>query len=111
MLRTKLAFDGQKAKLATNFNQGFRGSALNLHMQQYNPVPRAFYDALEELHLLKTPFNITFEDDFGRKTLLEVRSTDLFSDEGAEWMMIDKGIRIRLDNIVAINGKPAQYMA
>ena len=78
-------------------------------MQKYQPVPRAVYEAVEELYLLKQPANFTFEQNFARKTVLNIRVIDLHQEDEGEYLTLEGGLHLRLNQLVAINGKPVQY--
>ena len=78
-------------------------------MQKYQPVPRAVYEALEELYLMKEAAIFTFEEAGTRRTVLNVLIVDLHQEDDGEWLTLEGGLRLRLDQLVAINGKPLQY--
>ncbi|MGV3657265.1 MAG: hypothetical protein ACO1NX_04900 [Chitinophagaceae bacterium] len=78
-------------------------------MQKYQPVPRAVYEALEELYLLKEGAIFTFEEEGSRRTVLNVVITDLHQEWDGEWLTLEGGMRLRLDQLVAINGRPLQH--
>ena len=78
-------------------------------MQKYQPVPRAAYEALEEAYLLKQPVNLTYEEDFMRKTIINVLLVDLHQEADGEFLTAEGGLRLRLDYLVAINGKPVHF--
>jgi len=80
-------------------------------MQKYQPVPRAAYEALEEMYLLKEPVNLTFEEDLMRKTVINVVLTDLHQEADGEYLTAEGGLHLRLDQLVAINGKPIHFWA
>ncbi len=78
-------------------------------MQKYQPVPRAVYEALEELYLMKEGAIFTFEEGGTHRTVLNVLIMDLHQQDDGEWVTLEGGLRLRLDQLVAINGKPLQY--
>jgi transcriptional antiterminator Rof (Rho-off) len=80
-------------------------------MANYQPVPRAAFEALEEAYLLRQPVILTYEQDFMRKTLLNVRITDLYQQEDGEYLTLEGGLHLRLDQLVAIGGKPVHFWA
>lgn len=80
-----------------------------LRMQPYVPISRAVYEVLEELYLLKQSANITFSEAFQKRTVIDAHITDLYTEAEGEYLVLEGGIRLRLDALVAINGKPVQY--
>jgi len=78
-------------------------------MQKYQPVPRTVYQALEELYLMKDSAIFTFEEGGTRRTVLNVLITDLHQEDDGEYVTLEGGLRLRLDQLVAINGKPLEY--
>ena len=88
-----------------------KNDQLNLPMQKYQPVPRAAYEALEEAYLLRQPIILTFEQEGARQTLLNVQITDLHQEVDGEYLTLEGGLRLRLDQLVAIGGKPVHFWA
>ena len=80
-------------------------------MPNYQPVPRAAFEALEEAYLLRQTVILTFEQDFARKTVLNVLITDLHQEADGEYLTLEGGFQLRLDQLVAINGKPVHFWA
>ena len=85
------------------------GDGLILPMQKYQPVPRPLYEALEALYLLKEQAIFTFEEAGARRTVLNILITDLHQEDDGEYLTLEGGLHLRLDQLVAINGKPVQY--
>ena len=80
-------------------------------MSKYQPVPRAAFEALEEAYLLRQTLILTFEQDGVRKTVLNVLLTDLHQEGDGEYLAVEGGLHLRLDQLVAINGKPIHFWA
>ena len=80
-------------------------------MEPYRPVPRAAFEALEEAYLLRQPLILTFEQEGARKTVLHVLITDLHQERDGEYLTLEGGLHLRLDQLVAINGKPVHFWA
>ncbi len=78
-------------------------------MEPYQPISRDVYEVLEEMYLLKQAFNLTFQQDFLKRTIIDATILDLYTEDGAEYLILEGGVRLRLDQVVAINGKPVQY--
>ena len=80
-------------------------------MQKYQPVPRAAYEALEEAYLLRQSLNLTYEAEGTRKTVLNALLTDLHQEEDGEYLTLEGGLHLRLDQLVAIGSKPVHFWA
>jgi hypothetical protein len=78
-------------------------------MEPYQPISRDVYEVLEEKYLLKEAFNLTFQQDYIKRTIIDAIIMDLYTEDGAEYMILEGGVRLRLDQVLAINGKPVQY--
>ena len=78
-------------------------------MQKYRPVPRPVYVALEEMYLMKQAAIFTFEEEGTRRTVLNILITDLHQEDDGEYLTLEGGLRLRLDQLVAINGRPLQH--
>jgi hypothetical protein len=78
-------------------------------MEPYQPISREVYEVLEEMHLLKQSAHLTFNMDYQKQTILNAVIVDLYTEDGAEYLLVEGGVRIRLDQLLAINGKPVQY--
>jgi hypothetical protein len=78
-------------------------------MEPYQPISRDVFEVLEEKYLLKEAFNLTFLQDYIKRTIIDAIIMDLYTEDGAEYMILEGGVRLRLDQVLAINGKPVQY--
>lgn len=69
---------------------------------QYKPVACSFYDSLEAYATLKKELLIQYFDaaGFAQKTFAKIR--DLQTRDRAEYAILDNGLTIRLDRIIAI---------
>ena len=74
-------------------------------MKDYKPVNCDFYDELEALSTLKKKSDIIFIGDNGGKSVIQGRISDLYTRDHVEYMKLDNGLEIRLDQIVEIDGK------
>lgn len=75
----------------------------------YTPISCSYYDRLEALATTRTRSRIVYtsiNEEADTPTEHEVSAiiTDLFSKDKAEYMVLDSGETIRLDQIVSING-------
>ena len=74
-------------------------------MEEYKPVNCDFYDELEALATLKKKADIVFIADNGGKSVIQGRITDLYTRDHVEYMKLDNGLEIRLDEVIEIDGK------
>lgn len=76
---------------------------------KYQPISCSYYDQLEALAVQKKKNTVQYVDIDGNKsTLHDVVITDFYVDNKVEYMKLDDGHDIRLDNIIAVNGIPMQ---
>lgn len=65
-----------------------------------------FKDYLEDMIIINRPSVIRFRASNDAITTIESRIIDLYSEEGNSYIMTDIGLRINLDDIREVNGKP-----
>lgn len=68
----------------------------------YRPIDCSFYDRLEEAATMRRRVGLRFYAD-GSETYTEGVITDLLIREGAEWLVLADGRRIRLDDLIALD--------
>ena len=73
--------------------------------RSYIPISCAFYDELEALATLRKEANISYSGEDQRTIQVSGKIRDFFIREGAEYLLLDTGQEIRLDNIISVNGK------
>jgi hypothetical protein len=64
-----------------------------------------FKTFLEDVMVAGHPCSIRFLSDNGAVTMLDARITDLYRDEEEEFIMTDRGIRIRLEDLRSVDGR------
>lgn len=69
----------------------------------YTPIDCSYYDRLEEAATLRRIVTIEYMQD-GQPATVSFRITDLRLLEGAEWMILDSGQSIRLDDLLRMDG-------
>ncbi len=75
----------------------------------YQPISCAYYDELEALAVQKRRNTVQYYDlDGNETTLRDVMITDFYVDNKVEYMKLDDGHDVRLDKLIAVNGKPMQ---
>ncbi|MEL6107793.1 MAG: hypothetical protein AAFU85_17345 [Planctomycetota bacterium] len=70
----------------------------------YKPVGCGFYDELEILAMRRETALIEYLDESGQTRRKETRVEDVFAKNGEEFLQIEGGTRIRLDQLVRVNG-------
>lgn len=73
--------------------------------QPYIPINCSFYDYLEEAATLKRISVIDYYEN-GEKVKVESRIVTLFIKDKFEYMKLENRQNIRLDKLVAFDGKP-----
>ncbi len=79
-------------------------------MKPYIPVSCQLYDTLESLAVQHHKVVLLCLDPAGRPQQREGQILQIFSRLGAEFLVLDDGTEIRLDQILQVNGKrPSLY--
>lgn len=71
----------------------------------YIPISCSFYDELEALATLRKLATIKYAEGESPSKTAEGKIKDFFIREGAEYLLLDTGLEIRLDHIISVNGK------
>jgi Rho-binding antiterminator len=72
---------------------------------EYRPVDCDVHDKLESLATLKQPAEIIYDDRSGsRKTACDL-IVDVYTEGDAEWLRLESGQVIRLDQVRSVDGK------
>lgn len=72
-------------------------------LDPYEPVSCNFHDQLEERAVLRRPTTITYRSDDGGKLAVTSVIEDVYTHEGAEYVRLREGTRIRLDRIIGLS--------
>ncbi|GGD47387.1 hypothetical protein [Pseudoxanthomonas indica] len=70
----------------------------------YQPINCEFHDVLESVAVRRTVALIRYLDDDGLQASLQSRIADVYSLQGAEYLRLASGERIRLDQLLSIDG-------
>jgi Rho-binding antiterminator len=73
--------------------------------RSYTPISCSFYDELEALATLRQPAVIRYAGEQGKTVEAQGRIKDFFIRDRAEYLLLDSGLEIRLDDITSVNGK------
>ncbi|MBD1208191.1 MAG: hypothetical protein H9535_07170 [Ignavibacteria bacterium] len=76
---------------------------MNTH---YSPIDCDFYDVLEEASTLRQHCEIVYVADEQSEATVRGYITNLYAASGEEFLVMDDGLRIRLDALVRLNGNP-----
>ena len=77
----------------------------------FQPISEEFRSYLEDLQASGRVCVIRFKGDNDGIITLKARITDLYNDDKEGYLRTDTGIRIRLDRLIQIDVKPAQFLA
>jgi Rho-binding antiterminator len=72
--------------------------------EKYMPVSCDFHDKLESLSTLNRQCHIVYRDEGGAIQNLNGHIVDLYTENHAEFMKLNNGVTLRLDQIESVNG-------
>ncbi len=72
---------------------------------KYVPIDCNYYDRLEALAVRRKVVDIVYEVD-GSECLTTSRIVDLYSKEQVEYMQLESGDAVRLDDVISVDGVP-----
>lgn len=79
-------------------------------MDEYIPVNCNFYDELEALATMKKHCQIIFRHQNGAISTIRGVIFDLYTLNKMEYLVMDSGLKIRLDKLIEVDGKdPGNY--
>jgi Rho-binding antiterminator len=70
----------------------------------YTPIDCSLHDRLESAATLRKPVCIAYRGSGTELSRIEDRIVDIFTRDGVEFMKLDNGTEIRLDDIVSVDG-------
>lgn len=77
---------------------------------QYSPISCEFHDRLEDLATVRRPTPIHYRDADGARQQRTATIIDVYSRAGAEYLTLQTGETLRLDQLVEVDGeKLADY--
>jgi Rho-binding antiterminator len=71
----------------------------------YQPISCNFYDELEALATLRKNCQILYRDEKEQQAVINGIIKDLYIREKAEYLLLDNGTEIRLDQLISVDGK------
>jgi len=74
--------------------------------EPYRPIACAIHDQLEAIAMLRHPYRIGYRDASGEAQVAEGRIHDIRVRGGAEFLVLQDGMEIRLDRILTLDGEP-----
>ena len=74
-------------------------------MEPYKPTSRDFYEELELLVMQKKTCHITYKAPNGAVSDINNKLYRLYHKEEGEYLVLESGLEIRLDQLITINGK------
>ena len=76
-------------------------------MNDYTPISCSFYDILESIATKRELAVIEYFDETKQQMSVTGKIQNLLTQEKVEYMHLEQGLLIRLDNIIAVNGMRA----
>lgn len=73
-------------------------------MTSYEPISCAIHDQLEALAVRGRTIRLVYRTSRGAAERVRSRILDIYASEGAEYLLLENGQRIRLDRIVEFRG-------
>ena len=73
--------------------------------KKYNPINCNLYDELEILAMRKQRTSIVYMDNETKVELQDALIKNLYSREKIEYMVLENGVEIRLDQLIQVDGK------
>ncbi|KAA3610495.1 MAG: hypothetical protein D8M58_05210 [Calditrichaeota bacterium] len=71
----------------------------------YKPVSCSFHDELESLAVRQTSVEIIHRVESGDQNCIKSKIKDIITKDGAEFLILENDIQIRLDLIISVDGK------
>jgi len=72
---------------------------------KYEPIDCNFYDILEANAVLRKQVEVVFINNKEEQQMIKTLIKDLYIKEKAEYMKLENGLEIRLDRLIAVDGK------
>ncbi|SIN78737.1 hypothetical protein [Chitinophaga niabensis] len=72
----------------------------------YQPIDCDYYDRLEAWATMHTICLLVFRDENGEEQTVSGRIEDLYALNKVEYLRMDNGLLIRLDQLLSVNGTP-----
>ena len=73
--------------------------------EKYIPISCNFYDELELWAIRKTNCKIVYLNDTNERQTIEGVIKNLFTKEKIEFLLLENGFQLRLDQLVSVNDK------
>lgn len=80
-------------------------------MDAYTPVSCNFHDELEAIATLRQSCRIVYRTEANATAVISGRILDVYAANHAEYVKLEDGTTIRLDQIVSMNDKPVSFPA
>lgn len=75
---------------------------------KYQPINCGYYDELEALATQGKSVLIQFYNTAGQEQELQAKIITFESRDAAEYLVLDNGVKIRLDRLISVDNKPLQ---
>ena len=81
-----------------------------LRMNAYTPVSCTFHDELEAIATMRQPCRIVYRTEAGTPAEISGRIVDVYAAHRAEYVKLEDGTIIRLDQITSVNNTPVTLL-
>ncbi len=73
--------------------------------KEYKPISCDYYDLLEIAAMRKTVADVKYRDDSGSTKSVSSRIDNLETRNKVEYLILEGGKELRLDDLISVNGK------
>ncbi len=73
--------------------------------KEYKPISCDYYDRLEIIAMRKTVADVKYRDDSGSTKSVSSRIDNLETRNKVEYLILEGGKELRLDDLISVNGK------
>ncbi len=84
----------------------YTGEYMDEYTNEYILVDCSFHDELEALATLRKSCQIIYRDTLDEIVEVQDQIVDVYARDHADFLRLKRGIEIRLDRLISVNGKP-----
>jgi len=80
-------------------------------MHRYQPISREIFEELEMRAAFRQPCRLLYRAFNGGTIAVQTRILSLVQEPGGEYLVTGEGLRLRLDELLAVDGRQLQHWA
>jgi hypothetical protein len=80
-------------------------------MENSKAMPEAVYEELKMIQATHERCELQFRAGNGGLVTVQTTLQDVFEDEDGQYLLAENGLTLQLHQLVALNGKPLEYLA